>query len=773
MAPMARTNSDRHDANINALDDLDLNDMFEGEQDPLFDGLEMDLEEFGEITNDTGPSNKSEAEQSIFNSSSEPRFGLSEIDDADSTIRLSSQDSSTIPLKKSRRKVARKGRISSASEDEDEDDDENHVKKRRRYTKKTQIPIRKIKSDIKIPSMTMVKDKKLNAPTAPSIEKIVSQGSLVAAAGQFGGRHKRIPQLPRASTKLKAISPIPVASYTPAEQIKVEQIVDVTQATIPTQKRSVSLTDASNHSETLWCGLHPSTTTFFPFMTNLPPETSLKKANNAYSSLERVHESLSSHSFVNGQADNCIKLMMLYESVLTEAKKKEIAAGVQSARKVVNSIDRQSLVSDLLSATCHVKRQHDFMAQSLENMERWCKVNFSGDEYRSVYGGEKPNPVLAQFTTPIIRVRVKCLGFKEPKFSSPLMAQITIVKESILPPQIVISQPPSNTFSTALVSNGSTIKKKRVEPVASTAAISPEIDDPCLNYANLKPDIRRQRILDLISKFAMVLESKQIEMDDSRRKALEKQQQALQKVIDDDDLTPLNTLALWKWIEKMGYLTELTEQDIQDTRLYQPELTSDHLVWEETVSNSKAIPTKEPFLGLLQSLLINLDDESENDDDEEEPSDDPMWDSIISEQDDNQGSLLNLTHLSTEERAFLHLRAVGLLDESRPIPESLSSEEANGHNDDCVHDENPSEYDDLLRRMKEHLYELDRLNNSRASFLESSSRAHLDISKTRKVKEERNSQLLSQYNQLIKKQRENKRSARPKNPKKDEDWVPW
>jgi len=67
-----------------------------------------------------------------------------------------------------------------------------------------------------------------------------------------------------------------------------------------------------------------------------------------------------------------------------------------------------------------------------------------------------------------------------------------------------------------------------------------------------------------------------------------------------------------------------------------------------------------------------------------------------------------------------------------------------------------------------------RINNSRLGFLETAARSHLESIKLSKKKEDENAVMVARYNQLLKKQKEVKKSARQTKPaKNDTDWVPW
>ena len=62
MTPMARTNRNVAASSVNALDDLNLDDMFEGGDDGLFAGLDIDMNDIGDITGD--PSSSSQKKKS-------------------------------------------------------------------------------------------------------------------------------------------------------------------------------------------------------------------------------------------------------------------------------------------------------------------------------------------------------------------------------------------------------------------------------------------------------------------------------------------------------------------------------------------------------------------------------------------------------------------------------------------------------------------------------------------------------------------------------------
>jgi hypothetical protein len=587
---------------------------------------------------------------------------------------------------------------------------------------------------------------------------------MVAAAGQFGGRNKRgstiYPVLARNTSKsYKSKSspqvPAPVASVLPSVAVgKPAEPVPPHAAA----KRNRSITEVSRPLETLFCGLQPSETLFFPFLPTLPLEPSMKKCNKHYPTLDKLIMSLTPSTSLPELDDALVRLLMFHDAVPTKERKVFVSNAVVAARKALQGVDLQRLAADLQSVAILVKRQHDFLGVSLENMERWCKKNFSADDYRAVYGGEKPKPVLPQLSSPIIRVRINCSGFKEPKLSSRLIAHLPVpggvAKSSTIPTTII-----------------TTIKKKRVEPSVTTVEKA-VVEEVHLEYKDLSPLGRRNRITELITKHAQMLETKQMELDESRRKIFDKQSQSIQKVVEDDEAMSLNTIALWKWVEKSGYMGEITEQDIKELLVYQPEFSEEHILWEETTATKSSVkPLRDSLYDRMQALLVDVDD---NEDEDVEDDDDDDWNGLkawhLKNGSSTDGAVMDISRLTVEQKAYLHLRAAGLLDEAFPLPNQYDDVKAE---DEDEIEEDTTDFEDLIRLMKMDLLKMDRLNNSRIAFLESSARAHLDVTKQMKRQDERQAQMVNRCNQILKKQKENKRTARQKAQKKDEDWVPW
>mmetsp|Transcript_16241 Transcript_16241/g.23891 ORF Transcript_16241/g.23891 Transcript_16241/m.23891 type:complete len:746 (+) Transcript_16241:147-2384(+) len=744
MAPMARTN---RNSSLNALDDLNLDDMFEGGEDGLFDDLQMDIGELGDITNNDNPSSSvAPPVPKGLDDMQFDLFGDIGVDDGAASP-VQEQDN----LKKSKRKTKRKKKGITHFDDDDEGEEEPS-KKKRRASKKNKGTTKKSKATDQNSSINQSKSK----TKSTTLERGTS--GTVPLAGQFGGRQKRgtYPQMIKSTSKNKSkiipgvSSPIVNSAQDSKSGTSIEGISQ------PTTKRSRSTSEVTKPLETLFCGLHPSNSLFYPFVP-LPPESSMKKCSKHYPILDKMHAALAPTTPGPEIADAFLKLLMLHDTVPTKEKKQLMAASVMTSRKFFTSLDRQQLATDLKSIASLVKRQHDFLAQSLGNMERWSKKNFSGDDYRAVYGGERPKPLLAQLTSPIVRVKIRCSGFKEPKMASALIAHVPLPG---IPPKVQTT------------TSSSTTKKKR--PETKTMPIEkPPVEEAPLKYIELPPKSRRKRIVELMSKHAHGLEAKQTEREESRRKRMEKNHQMQQKVVDDDDLVQLNTTTLWKWMEKSRYLANVSKDDTRDLLVLQAEPSEEYTTIEASRNQRKSKRDfPDSFLNRLQALLVDVDEEGDDSDDdnsEKTDSEDEFalmstWDSANGTS--TNGALLDLSALTIEERALLHLRSSGLVDDSFPVHTLVGEVDEDDNDADENTVSGSYEFEDLIGRMKADLLDIDRLNNSRIKFVKHSANSHFTILQQMKHEEEINSQLIAKCNNLMKKQKENKRSARQKVQKK-------
>ena len=822
MTPMARTNRNVAASSVNALDDLNLDDMFEGGDDGLFAGLDIDMNDIGDITGDPSSSSQKKKSKKAGNQNKTTTdldavtldlFGDIGVDDG-----VTNSPGEATTTANSRRETKRK--IKTPSLDDDDDDFGTQPKKKRmgtKFTSKSAKPkTKKQKGDTLAPPLPdafpgapiMVASikgaKKRNKSVSLPLLASAPQGSsIVAAAGRFGGLHKRrpFPQLPRAMSKNKILATAPDTLGNVAKGKMAAILTPPDESILPSPSpKALSRKVTSQLDPSPWlnpkildtfCGLKPSATLFYPFIPQMPAEPSMKKCHKHYPMIDKVHSSFASQQATTPHTvnpdDPIFKLLakeMESHSIPTAALGASIAAG----RRSILATEKLRLTDDYKAIVALLNRQHDFLYTCLQNMERWAKVSFSPGDYSQVFGPQNgavmsPSPIskrrkssgiLSTFSSPIVRVKIKCEGFREPKAAPALLAQLHVAPTSVV---VVKAEPPR-------------MPKKKKTSTEINKLPGPKIDPlKSLSFAKMTPSQRRLRIQDELTRQAHQLEGKYIETGENRRKGLEKKQIGLQKVIDEDDLVIINTMALWKWTDKSSYFSDITSDDIQDILLHakQPERDKKDFFGEDkiirTISKKSTTslvvnPSKDsegdgdmviPAKSLFDRLsLLLVDEGSETDEEASEDSSIDGWDE--EEPESETEAVIDLSNFSLDERTFIHLRGVGLIDESCPPPTNLPVD---------VVEENPQEedindFDALIAAIKADLMKLQKENNERAVFFETTARAQMEADIKTKEREESNTMLIAKYNQLLKRQKESKKTARQRAPKRaDEEWMPW
>ena len=821
MTPMARTNRNVVATSVNALDDLNLDEMFEGGDDGIFAGIDLDMNDIGDITGDPSSSSQKKSNKAGNKNKSTAELDAVALDlfsdvGVDDGV-TNSPEVATITAK-SKRVTKRKTKTPSLDDDDDEFGTQPKKKKKGNKAKSAKPKTKKHKGDTPAPllplpvafpeTMTVITvnkaSKKRNKSVSIPLPASAPQGSsIVAAAGRFGGLHKRrpFPQLPRATSKNKtmAIGTDILGNITKGKTVAILSPPDEGIIPSPSQK-SLSRKVTSQLDPSPWlnpkildtfCGLKPSATLFYPFIPQMPAEPSMKKCHKHYPMIDKVHSSFASQQATTPHTvnsdDPIFKLLrkeMESHSITTAALGASIAAG----RRSILATEKLRLTDDYKAIVALLNRQHGFLYTSLQNMEHWAKVSFSAADYSQIFGPQngvvmspspiskrrKPGGILCSFTSPCVRVKIKCEGFREPKSAPTLLAQLHVAPTSV----VVVKTEPARMPK----------KKKAVTVVDKLSG--PKVDPfKSMSFAKMTPSQRRLQIQDALTQRAHQLEIKYIETGESRRKGLEKKQTGLQKVIDEDDLVIINTLALWKWTDKASYFSDITSDDVDDVLLHarQPENDKKDLFWENKsfkttvkrpttsliVSPSKGGEGKGDTVVPVRSLydrlsLLLVDEGSESD---KEASDDSSIDGWDEEESENETEgVIDLSNFSRDERTFIHLRGVGLIDESCPPPANLPAVviEENSQEKDI------NDFDALITTIKADLMKLQRVNNKRAAFFETSARAQIEADIKTKEREESNTILIAKYNQLLKRQKECKKTARQRTSKRaDEEWMPW
>jgi hypothetical protein len=437
-------------------------------------------------------------------------------------------------------------------------------------------------------------------------------------------------------------------------------------------------------------------------------------------------------------------------------------------------------------------------------MEKWCKDNFTETDYASVYSPLKPSrkrkapdaptaapvpppSILASFEGSLLRVKIVCTGFKDPKSNGPLMAQLPPL---FLPQGMVVKastverpKPPTKPTKKRKLSTPAESKPPpavKVEPVPKEAP----------TYTQMKPGRRRKALAELISKVAKDIESKLLQRVDDGHVSIERQQSDMLKLASEDEGLTMHTSGMWNWVDKSGYFGTCAEEELHrrfnGVRSHVSEQHGNNApsgVGQIFPGQKPQQVADESLVDRLQSLLVEEETEDNNGDDGDESDKDDDDDLYLDGSDSYPASqLADLSSLSLDERLFLHVRSVGLA-ESLILPESTSLRETTSHPTDngFRRDERikslPTVVDDLdetIGAMTTDLDKLAGLNNLRADFLESVASSNFLSADECKRKADEEASAITRFQNLLKKTKETKvKNGKPKALKNDANALPW
>ncbi|GKY95083.1 hypothetical protein MPSEU_000472400 [Mayamaea pseudoterrestris] len=797
---MARTSRNPVASSMDALDNIDLDDMFADEGDALFDGLDIDLGNMDDITG-----------------------AASVNDDNDLPMTAPLHEQQTPSQDDNTRRRINKRKIKSPScFDDDEEELNGSIKKKtpkKRQTKaansskkgKANGPTAAVQTAVAppiiIPDPISVKSKKTKSTMSTTLPH-PSQRGIVAAAGQFGGRNKRgsyvLPKAAPVTQKMKPIAGPP----TLARASSMEGVIKI-QPQHPLSRADIMARIYATHpglQQGNFCGLLPSNTIFYPFMPTLPNEPSLKQrklfpvidrihtsflASVGSSSVSAVDKTTSPTSSDTHQIHPIVALMQdCYKDEKTPAMGADsievnqqseratvLVAAANETRRTVSLFDKHQLAGDLMAVCSLLKRQHDFLRQNKSNMEQWCKSHFTEEDYACVFLPIKPKikrkagdmtggSVLASFTKNQIKVKIICSNFDKIS-SGPLYATLRFgVKASdkdVAPPKSKKAK-----LNPSSVKGGVTAR-------TSFAASIKNISKSLVPYADMKPSHRRKTIVDLINKCARDLEATAGQQMEDQRQIICRQQTELQKVVDDDKVQMIHSTCMWRWLEKSGHFAKMKDADCQwrleglaATKL--GDIECGHACMQQTTlpfGNRKA----GSYIHRLQSLLV-VDDDDETSDDESDNHFDDMPCACPA---------ADLSKLTMHERSFLHLRSFDLVqkaDHIFAVEDHMTTDISQTVRFDNAQDiadlEPKDEVDGVVNAMICDLLQVDECNSMRAKLLKSVVHSQRVAESDLKAKNAETS-VISRYYQLMKKnkQERGRNEGKPRVAKNDEYALPW
>lgn len=839
MARKSRNGGANNATNVQALDNLDLDDMFADGGDDLFDGLDIDLGNMDDITG--GTSNAQSLLDEIKTKEESSQF-VAEPPSPSSFDRELEEESPKTTIT-TRRKTKRKTTAPVFFEDQDDDFvDDAPVKRKRRTTKSATAKRRATakrtsaepQEEYKPPSapVTTRKSKSKAAVDMPPPTTIVKstplpteEGGGVIAAPQ--GRNKN--QAASASKTLP--KPIDVAAAT----VSISPVSSATTAAPKPAKPSLTASSSSNKlipplpglNQSSFCGLLPSKFLFFPFLPSLPQEVAITpKHRKLYPILDRIHTlfgnqlgaSSNSTKLANGvqqvqESELIFRLMQdafrdekssssgaAAESATTLSRAEIIGNAIGSLRKTIEVLDKTKLTQELLAVCALLKRQSDFLRQNSANMERWCRDNFSEDDYAEVYltpvVKRKPeteeqvisskSAILSFIPGTKVRLKVLCSGFKESSLG--LEAAIPGKVGPASWPEIKKAARPS--------------KKRKASPEEPkvTTGTATYIDTQFNAYAQLRPAKRRKAIADLISRTAYSLESEYLRRIEESRLIIAAREKRARECVEDQNYLVPHTAGMWKWLEEMGYFEDsideislrerLEEARSMDWGTLQHEGNTIQLVTKGRGDHPISTVNAEAPSSYMDALLDLFVEEGEcsdgNNDDEDETSD-TYDDEIVA----SHELMAELTHLSPEERTYLQLRSVGLSSSGEMKPDKAIQVMVAGSNnlqgfghplgkprgDSAVVDQSQDieDIDIVINAMKKDLIDTTRLNHKRATYLETVVRATLETPRETKERKQFEASLHARHAVLVKRNKEFRaKNGQNKNATKHDDLaLPW
>jgi len=831
-----------------ALDDLDLDDMFNDDGDMLFEGLDIELDgTMGDIISNENnnkeiPSAIPPAATPTPLTTNNKRSGGPRTKRTNPMLDKANDEkdkATETTTSNKRRKTKRKSKAPAPFGDDDDGPVvvEEQPKKKRKMTTKTKKATtevaavitatnktkRKKKSDVLPVSIAKTTNTLVHTISSTNTDiavvgKLTSKASIlpstisVAAAGQFGGRAKKV-----GTAKIKR--KVKKSSADGASENLAPVPTDLIRAPKP---------------EPTFGGLKPSKNFFYPFLESVPVESSMPK-RKAYPVLDRITSALTSQIVntsnlqdgappIRVTEDSPIFKLMLetYEGddkdkpKFSSEKRAALLKGILHVRKMIDKSDKNDLVRDIFGMCGLLTREYNFLKQTLDNMKIWCRNEFDDDRYKEAYEPPIEQPKVSKWKCPVVRIRIACNGYKEPKNSQPLFAILSalLVEGKPTVPSTIIAAPkpaivstvelkkaisttvssstPLSTVSTTVPTTVSTTvstaakvsmiitKKKRKEKVIDKTKLkvmtvtpqAPALPVP-KTYSDSTPFSRREQIIERVAQLALELEnSQQKEYNAGRLDNIPQEEPAL------------HTTRMWEWLQSAGFknkapsskrLAAIKSPEIRFRGPFQsiPPVIQGLVETEGQVSSLS-------LFDRLKSLLVEEDgDEDDTDDYDEEDSlefldndddDDMNKDNIERGIIDDPSNLdfVDLSELSIEERTFIHLSNAGLIKKSlHPKVEFVVSNSAN--NDDHDHEVDEIDLGNVIGEMSTDLTRITSTNNTRISFLETMT-ADADVYHSKQLEEEQ-AALIAKCQNLLKR---NKEKAKKTKQKKDDNLnLPW
>jgi hypothetical protein len=296
-------------------------------------------------------------------------------------------------------------------------------------------------------------------------------------------------------------------------------------------------------------------------------------------------------------------------------------------------------------------------------------------------------------------------------------------------------------------------------------------------HPSLLPTERRTLLANEISSTIQRLESARANKQIAKAQAIQREIKALEDIYKKDlETVPevANTVGFWHWLEEAAYFRDIKKEDVFDALDVLPSalpptaVVEDGKFWGslppvkvnvQTVNDDQGTNAVEqsPLFDSLQSLLVEVEGSDDEYDEEELLADLP---SFTTEQllhgpnhdgsSEDEDCLLDVSKLTLDQRTYLQLRAVGLVDTSAlpsGPPRLIEAETPPQKRPFC----GANNMDEVIQKMKSDLSELETTNYSVAAGLKHSALLHVAQSSKRR-KQTQHESIINKYNEFKKEQ---------------------
>ncbi len=501
-------------------------------------------------------------------------------------------------------------------------------------------------------------------------------------------------------------------------------------------------------------------------------------------------------------------------------------ASIGLSKNFLAEMNRIHVVDELRNLLAKVKQQSNFLKKQVYQMNTWCKENYDMSSSTSGVGSSSSKPPHGPISTfhastsqlalsmgvsedivedvinakdkPCfaVKVKIKCVGLKKPNVL-PLDAHFVPLKgtssELIKCGVPIFKRPKKKEVAPPIVVPQRVVKPptRRPKPVVSRDKMtkkppSNSISGKKRTYESMNYFEKRNLIKKLVAERAYAFEQSVRKADKKRQDKVDKRLGKVNEILEKHVDHAMTSEDFWEMTSALSHWQNKSKQDIiaDLSPVWQPELSKRQLHWSEpptpiiVKSGAKpaGIPSTGSIFNRLQSLLVEetigdkSDEESslrDGEDDSDDDDDDDL-ESIagIDLSCKTESDLVDLSDLSLDQRTYIHLRSVHLIDQPllpSMVPSVVEKEESEANT--FVHDS----IDAKIREMQMKLSDKHKDNNTKISLLK---RLAIDeISHSRNRDEE--IAIIAKFNNLSKGKSDKVQNIQRKKVDNDTDeWVP-